>query len=233
MSWSLTWARRGWRPTWVRRTSPGCATGWRRSGGLYRLGVTIQHVRSVFKHAFEAGLIPTPIRFGPGFNRPTKKAIRLHRAQQGPKLFSPDEVHRLLDAAGVQLRAMILLGINAGFGNGDCGNLPLSAVNLDTGWLDYPRPKTGINRRCPLWPETLAALREALVQRPAPKEAAAGLFFVTRCGMPWSKDTEGGPITKETRSPSHTSYIAGTPKPQSPRKCRTTSGQAWRSRVTR
>jgi hypothetical protein len=39
--------------------------------GPHRLAVTIQHIRSVFKHAFDAGLIPTPVRFGPGFKRPT------------------------------------------------------------------------------------------------------------------------------------------------------------------
>ena len=38
---------------------------------------------------------------------------------------------------------MVLLGINLGYGNADVGRLPLSAVNLDTGWVDFPRPKTG------------------------------------------------------------------------------------------
>ena len=37
----------------------------------------------------------------------------------------------MIDAAGVQLQAMIFLGINCGFGNADCGTLPLSAVDLD------------------------------------------------------------------------------------------------------
>ena len=54
----------------------------------------------------------------------------------------------LLDGAGVQLKAMMLLGINCGFGNADCASLPLSALNLETGWIDYPRPKTGVPRRC-------------------------------------------------------------------------------------
>jgi integrase len=168
--------------------------------GLYRLAVTMQHIRSVFKHAFEAGLILTPMRFGPGFTRPTKKAFRLHRAEQGPKLFSAEEVRRLIDGASVQLRAMLLLGINCGFGNSDCAHLPLSALDLDGGWLDYPRPKTGINRRCPLWPETVAALREALAVRPTPKDPEdAGLFFVTKYGGSWAKETEGGPVAKETK----------------------------------
>ena len=60
--------------------------------GPHRLAVTIQHIRILFKHAFDAGLIPTPVRFGPGFKRPTKKTFRLHRAEQGPKLFTADEL---------------------------------------------------------------------------------------------------------------------------------------------
>jgi integrase len=168
--------------------------------GLYRLAVTMQHIRSIFKHAFEAGLIPTPMRFGPGFSRPTKKAFRLHRAEQGPKLFSADEVRRLIEGANVQLRAMLLLGINCGFGNTDCAHLPLAALDLDGGWLDYPRPKTGINRRCPLWPETVAALRESLAARPDPKNPEdSGLFFVTKYGGSWAKESEGGPVAKETK----------------------------------
>jgi hypothetical protein len=47
--------------------------------------------------------------------------------------------------------------------------LPLSAVDLDAGVIDFPRPKTGIPRRCPLWPETAAAIRELLAKRPAPR----------------------------------------------------------------
>src|SRR5262249_61068599 len=110
-------------------------------------------------------------------------APRRAPAKQAPKLFRPEEVGKLLAAASVQVRAMILLGINCGFGNSDCGNLPLSAVNLDAGWIDYPRPKTGIPRRCALWPETVQALRDALAHRPEPKKAEhAGLAFLTRHG---------------------------------------------------
>jgi site-specific recombinase XerD len=169
--------------------------------GLHRLGVTIQYVRSLFKHAFEAGLIDRPVRFGPGFDKPSRKALRLHRAAQGPKMFTADEVRRLLAAAGVPLKAMLLLAVNCGLGNSDCGNLPLSALDLDAAMIDFPRPKTGLPRRCPLWPETVVALREALAERPAPKdEADAGLAFVTRKRGSYHKETtEGSPISKEVR----------------------------------
>jgi integrase len=168
--------------------------------GPHRLKKSIQYVRSMCKHAYDAGLIDRPARFGPGFKRPSAKTLRLHRAKQGVKLFTAEEIHRLLDAAGVQLRAMILLGINCGYGNSDCGTLPLTALDLDAGWIDYPRPKTGIPRRSALWPETVTALKEALAKRPQPKKAEhADLVFITKYGLPWGKDIADSPITKETR----------------------------------
>jgi integrase len=162
--------------------------------GPVRLGNVIQQIRSVFKFAFDSELIAAPVRFGPGFDRPSHKTLRLHRAKQGLKLFSPEEIHRMLDAAPTPaLKAMVLLGINCGFGNADVGRLPLSAVNLETGWIDYPRPKTGVQRRCPLWTETAAAIKEALAVRPKPTDPdAEGLVFVTRHGLSWSRDKDTG-----------------------------------------
>jgi integrase len=158
----------------------------------------VQCVRCLLKHALDSGLIDRPARFGPDFRAPSKKVLRLHRAAQGPKLFSADEIRRLLAEAGPQLKAMILLGINCAFGNADCGRLPLSAVNLETGFIDFPRPKTGIPRRCPLWPETAGAIREALARRREPKNAAdAGLVFFTRTGQPWYTEKRESPISCE------------------------------------
>ena len=106
----------------------------------------------------------------------------------------------MIDAAGQPLKAMLLLGINCGFGNNDCGTLPLSAVDLDGGMIDFARPKTGMPRRCSLWPETVAAIREALDARPTPKnEQHAGLVFITKYGLSWAKDTPDGPVSKETK----------------------------------
>lgn len=168
--------------------------------GPQRLGSKlIQYTRCLFKHALDAGLIDRPTRFGPGFKRPSKKVLRLHRAEQGKKLFTASEVRRMIDAATPSMRAMILLGVNAGFGNADCGELPLSAVDLDSGIIDFPRPKTGIPRRCVLWPETIDALREVLAKRHEPKSAEdAGLVFITKYGLAWNKDTSDNPLSKET-----------------------------------
>jgi hypothetical protein len=169
------------------------------SWGLHRLAKHIQYTRSVFKYGFEAGLIDRPMRFGPGFARPTRKTFRLERARQGPKLFTAEEVRALLGEAGTSLKAMLLLGLNCGFGNQDCATLPITALDLERGWVDFPRPKTGIGRRCPLWPETVMALKEAVASRPTPRKAEhAGLVFITKYGGSWGKDTSDNPVSKET-----------------------------------
>jgi integrase len=156
-------------------------------------------VRCAFEYAYDAELIDRPIRFGPGFQRPSRKVLRLHRAEAGPKLFTAEEVRRPIDVALVPVQATILLGINCGFGNSDCGNLPLSAIDWDNAVIDYPRPKTGIARRCPLWPEAVAALRAALAKRPEPeREEDAGLVFLTHCRVSWYTGTTVGPLSKQT-----------------------------------
>jgi integrase len=84
------------------------------------------------------------------------------------------------------MKAMILLAINCGFGNTDIMGLPIKAVNLETSWVEFPRKKTATLRGCPLWSETVSAIREALAQRPRPHDRAHdGLLFITKYGRPW------------------------------------------------
>jgi integrase len=157
--------------------------------GPHGLGTFVQCVRCLFKCASDNGLVERPVRYGTGFAKPSRKTLRKHKAATGPRMFTAEEIRRVIEAAAPSLRAMVLLGVNCGFGNADCGNLPLSAVDLDGGWIDFPRPKTGLPRRCPLWPETVAALRNVIARRPRPKkEEHAGLVFITRCGDAWAKD---------------------------------------------
>jgi integrase len=171
-----------------------------KKNGPPRMSTIVQVIRCAFKHAYEAGLLDAPMRFGPAFKRTSKKTLRLHRAKQGVKLFAAEEIRRLLDAADQPLKAMILLGINCGYGNADCGNLPQTALDLERGVLDFPRPKTGIPRRCVLWPETIASLKEALAVRPIPKHAEAdGVVFITKYGQSWSKVNNAGPLTQAMR----------------------------------
>lgn len=93
---------------------------------------------------------------------------------------------------------MILLAINCGFGNSDCATLTIRSIDSQAGWINFPRPKTGINRRCPIWKETIEALATILAKRKEPKNTAHNeLVFVTKAGGSFSKDTPDNPISKE------------------------------------
>ena len=161
--------------------------------GPVALGNEIRHVRMVFKYGYEAGLIDRPVRFGPTFKMPSRKVLRQARQANGLRMFEADELRTILETACQPLRSMIFLGVNCGFGQTDVSNLPRSAVDLAAGWIDYPRPKTAIPRRCPLWPETVETLRGAIAFCPKPKvEADADLVFVTKYGHRWVRSTENG-----------------------------------------
>jgi integrase len=80
----------------------------------------------------------------------------------------------------------VLLGLNCAYGSSDIAALPITAIDLDAGWIAYARGKTGIPRRCSLWPETITALREAVNNRPTPRdEQDASLAFLTERGNRW------------------------------------------------
>lgn len=146
----------------------------------------INRVCIVFNFAHAHQLIEKPVSYGQSFDRPSAKALRKRKNALGAKLFERDEIITLLDSADVQLRAMILLGINCGFGNTDVSTLPIAAVDLKNGWVDFPRPKTEIPRRIPLWAETTEALQAALaVRHKHPEPEAIECVFVTRTGRRW------------------------------------------------
>jgi integrase len=162
-----------------------------RRWGPVRLGNVINRVKGVFKHGLESGLIDRPVCYGPEFRRPSAGVLRRHRASNGEKMFEAPALRELIGAAPAPLKAMVLLGVNAGFGNNDVASLPLSALDLDRGWINFPRPKTGIARRCPLWPESVEAIREALASRPAPGNSAdAQTAFLMSSGRRWVRVTE-------------------------------------------
>ncbi|HUO07053.1 MAG TPA: tyrosine-type recombinase/integrase [Phycisphaerae bacterium] len=125
----------------------------------------IQRVRTLFKYAYDAALIDKPVAFGPDFKKPSAKVIRADKASKPKRLFSREDVRTLLKATAPQMRAMILLGINCGLGNSDISEMNINHLDLDAGILDYPRPKTSIDRRAALWPETVKALRLVMKRR--------------------------------------------------------------------
>ncbi len=74
------------------------------------------------------------------------------------RVFTHDEISKLLKLADTQMKAMIWLGLNCGFGCTDCSELQWKHLDLDAGRVIYPRGKTGVPRNLPLWPETIEAL---------------------------------------------------------------------------
>ena len=174
--------------------------------GPVRLSNSITRTKSVFKFGYESGAMDRPVRYGPEFVKPSKTVLRNHRNKSVPKMFEAAELRAMIDGDTVQgeggttevrpdprLRAMILLGVNCGFGNTDCAELSFTGLDLDRGWIDFPRPKTGINRRCPIWPETVAAIRAAVDVRPKPKDFPdCGRVFLTERGTACVVQTANG-----------------------------------------
>lgn len=164
--------------------------GRKKGLGVHALTRTITIIKGMLKYAYEMGLIERPIRYGKAFDRPSATLVRKSRRAadlaNGKRLFREGQVKSLIDEAEGPLRAQILLGINGGFGNTDCGSLPTSAVDWDRGLIEFDRPKTGAERVVPLWEETLEALRGVLATRPRPSDGRdQHLLFLTATGKPW------------------------------------------------
>lgn len=164
--------------------------------GPVALGNEVQRIRTIFRYAHSEGLISSPVPFGQFFRKPPRRTVRAGRQ---PRLFSAGQVKRMLKVANVHFRAMILLGINCGFGNADVGLIELSHLDLDAGWHKFPRPKTAVPRRAPLWPETVRAVRLSLEQRAEPKRSASRYVFVTKYGNCWYKDAASNPLSWQFR----------------------------------
>src|SRR5437879_439815 len=112
--------------------------------------------------------MPTSLNGRSSSDLPSRKALRAARNSKPLRMFEAPELRRIVDSAEQPLKAMILLGINCGFGQTDISRLPTTALELESGWVNVPRPKTAVDRRCPLWPETNAAWKT--VKRPTPKD---------------------------------------------------------------
>jgi len=107
--------------------------------------------------------------------------------------FTSEQIKKLVLFADVQMRAMIWLGLNCGFGCTDCGLLKWTDLDFDNSRVNFARNKTGVSRNLPLWPETIRALNE--VPRSGP------LVFYSPQGHPWIgtlTKTEGDGACKYT-----------------------------------
>ncbi len=145
----------------------------------------IGNVRAVFAYAALQERIART-RFG-AFKSPSRDEMETERfakeRKNGNREFKPEQLRKVIDAAPTPLRAMILLAVNAGYGNTDVSELTRDYLDLDAGWATFPRIKTSVSRRAKLWPETIAALRDAAASRPKPRNAGDDLLvFITGHG---------------------------------------------------
>ena len=117
-------------------------------------------------------------------NAPRLKAVKKVTPPKREKpTFTVSQIHKILYNASPQMKAMIWLGLNCGFGCTDCAELKWKNVDLQNGRVDFPRGKTGIGRNLPLWSETVRALNEIPV--------SGELVFYTRKGNPWVRTVKG------------------------------------------
>ena len=148
-------------------------------------------VRSMFVFAEETGVLE---------KSPTLRRVKNESAQEvGSKekpLYSAEQISSLLQQADVQLKAMLLLGLNCGFGPKDIQDLTWDHIMEDR--ITLPRSKTGVTQTFLLWPETQEALeilrkeRTVLIERLEKRgrdRSDGGHIFVTRFWRLWNKDS--------------------------------------------
>ncbi|HEY4311122.1 MAG TPA: tyrosine-type recombinase/integrase [Pirellulales bacterium] len=147
----------------------------------------LSRARSVFLYANESGLVDKPIVYRKPLRTPSKSIFTRKRAEDA-RMFSAEQINSLLNAANPQLKAMLYLGINCAFGPGDCLALPWAAVDLENKRHRFARRKTGNERLCPLWPETIEALQAIQVDRKS--------VFMTKYQRPWTTTAIGHEFRK-------------------------------------
>jgi integrase len=113
-----------------------------------------------------------------------KKVPSRKRSRQ---TFTPGQISLLLKHGSVQMKAMIWLALNCGFGCTDCAELTWGHLDLEKGRVSLPRGKTGVMTDLVLWPETIEALK------PVPHKGEC--VFHTRRGNPWV-----GPVDESGRN---------------------------------
>jgi integrase len=104
------------------------------------------------------------------------------------------ELNKLLARAQPAFKAIILLGVNAGLGPADIGRLRWNMIDLDTGRMKFPRPKTGAVRCSYLWKKTRRALRVVRTLKQnrlaLERDGESSLVFITRRGVAYYRERE-------------------------------------------
>ncbi|MEM7559692.1 MAG: tyrosine-type recombinase/integrase [Planctomycetota bacterium] len=148
----------------------------------------ITQIRSVFTTSYEDRVLEDPPNFGRTFRKPKAAEFRKLRNAKGDQTFTPEEFHAIYKHANINLRGMMLLGLQSGFGNEECAALPRSAI--EGGWITWARVKSAVPRRVPLWPETEQALKECIEHATAKGEES--LVFFSERGKNYITERKNG-----------------------------------------
>ncbi len=152
------------------------------------VAIDVRNLRVFFNWCFNQEHIEAVPRYGSEFSPVSRKVLQRKRAKDGKKDLDAKTILATIQKSKPAMRAIILLGINAGVGNQDIADMRLSDLPKLAGevWVDLPRGKTGAPRRFLLWPETVQAIKTYLVCRPKPAGADNRTrLFLTRNGLAW------------------------------------------------
>jgi integrase len=118
-----------------------------------------------------------PVQFGPDFRKPDEAKVMAHLRTYST-LYTADTFNAALDAVAPcrMLYAMGLLALNCAFLPEDLATVPLSAIDLKGGVVEFPRGKNGNPRKAVLMPETIEALTAWVAERPRGAKVDPALF---------------------------------------------------------
>jgi integrase len=138
-------------------------------GSAHRVNLNIGIMKAMFHWAKKNDVLE---------NTPNIDAVsKVKIVQKERPVFTVKQIEKLLVTANTQMKAMILLGLNCGFGCTDCAELKWKDLDFENGRVKLNRKKTGIARNLPLWPETVESLKKV------PKSGK--LIFYTYKRNPW------------------------------------------------
>lgn len=154
--------------------------------GLVTLGNKIKRARVIFNWGRDTYHPGRLVSYGQSFKMPSHKSVKREQREKPRRFLDAPAIRACLRKATPQMKAMILLGVNCGLGNNDCALLRESHL-AEAGWLNYPRPKTGVERRSRLWPETVKAIEKVREKRHRPNNPEhADHIFIMRTGELWT-----------------------------------------------
>ena len=138
-------------------TSPRCVGTSPKSGARpdWERSSTGSHF---FKFGYDSRLIDRPFRSA-RVQEAIGQDLAAESGQEGTTDFDAEQLRAIIDEAGRPGESDGAAGRQLRVWQRRLCQAANWRLDLQAGWVTFPRPKTGIQRRIPLWPETVAALR--------------------------------------------------------------------------